>query len=283
MAKTQTSESDDIYDYQRRFIFAETSVLSLFTATLLISWFPNIFSYIAFGVIIPNAIKAATYLSVTLFSLLFLLSFLKKELKNSKIILTDELVVKKKPYKITHVPFAEITGISIKRLPLLCSFLIINAKSRLVIPFIVADMTGLIDRIQTRLIENGKFNVNGTKIDQLKTDAAIHDFLYKISLKAFPFVRRAMFLSCLIGIIIAYEYWEMAYLPVLLWGVAGLFFPPIAYSLACFFVKQKIKKAEPGKNTGYGPDFSSEFYAASLIAFVLYIIAGILFKTFYPW
>jgi hypothetical protein len=282
MTTKQTSESDDIYGYQRRFIFAETSVLSILTSILLISWFPNIFSYVVFGVTIPNAMKAATYLSVTLFSLIFLLYFFKKELKNSKIILTDELVVKKKPYKVTHVAFAEITDISIKKVPFLCSFLIIKARSSLVIPFIVENMTDLASKIQMRLIENGKFDLNETKIEQFKAEAAVHDVLYKISLNAFPFVLRATVLSCLVSIIIAYEFWEMAYLPVVLWGIAGLFFPPITYGLASLFVKQKFNKKEPG-NTFSESDFSSEFYTAALITFVIYLTSGILFKTYYPW
>jgi len=282
MTTTQTSESDDIYDYQRRFIFAETLVLSILTAILLISWFPNIFSYVVFGVTIPNAMKAATYLSITLFSLIFLLYFFKKELKNSKIILTDEYVIKRKPYKITHVPIAEITNISIKKVPLLCSFLIINAKSRLVIPFIVENMADLASKIQMRLIENGKFDLNETEIEQFKAEAAVHDVLYKISVNAFPFVLRTTFLCCLVSIIIAYEFWEMAYLPVVLWGIAGLFFPPFSYGLTSLFVKQKLSKKEPD-NIFQISDFSSDFYASALVAFVIYLTAGILFKTYYPW
>lgn len=282
MTTTQALETDDIYDYQRRFIFAETSVLSLLTAILLISWFPNIFSYLMFGVIIPNAMKAATYLSVTLFSIVILLSFMKKELKNSKIILTDELIVKRKPYKLAQVQFAEITGISIKRLPFI-SFLIIDAKHRLTIPFIVENMSGLIDKIQARLIENGKFDVKGTEINQIKSDAAVHDLLYKTSLNAYPLVLRAMLLSCLVGVVIALEFWEMAYLPILLWGIVSLFFPPFTFGLASLFIKQKVKKSSSVNITASKPDFSSEFYTASLIAFVIYLMFGILFKTLYPW
>lgn len=279
-----TTNHMEVYAFQKRFIYTETAVIFILAALIIVSWFPTMVSLVAFGVTIKSVLRAAIYLSITSVSFVFFLLLIKKELRSIRIIITDESIIRKTPYKITTIHFNEITKIEFRPMPFMVGVLKITAGSSIVIPCFIENLSNLVETLEKHLTENGISRCfDKASLDTLKLRAGTHDISYGFSQYYFNLIIRMMLACACINLFIAYGYWDFEYLPLLIWTISGFAFPIFAYGLADFLIKRKKGLPIRQNDRELVQNYKNEFLTGCMIVFVVYLITGILFKTFYPW
>lgn len=265
-----------IFPFQKRFLYLEIALHIIIGSVFIISWFPAIISLIAYNVIIFSAFRAAIYLNATAIAILFLFLFLKKEISKYSIIVYNDKLVIKTPYKISSLSFNEITSIKIKILPFIRGYLKLTAGSKkLFVPLIVERPEKLIRSIQNSVNYSGKSDLLCEKLtNKISKKLLKFEFAYMRSVNVFPILSRSCFYMILINVFIAKEVWGNGIIPILLWAISGMFFPPAVYA----FTEWKSNRFSKTPPLAFN---SSEYIFSSFIIFPVYLISGIIFRSFF--
>ena len=96
------SLKNELFRLQPRFLYLELLFLYAIASFCIISWFPPIFSLLAYDGILRSAIKASLLLNFTAFVIFLLYRFIKNEMRRISIIITNDQIIKKvspKPHR----------------------------------------------------------------------------------------------------------------------------------------------------------------------------------------
>lgn len=266
------------FSFQKRFLYLEIILHIIIGSVFIISWFPAIISIISYNVIITSAIRAAIYLNATAIAFLILFSFFKKEIsKYSIIVCTDKLILKT-PYKISSVSFYDITSINIVTIPLIRGYLKITAENKtLIVPLLVEQPEKLLRSVQDGISHCGKTGLlTDDSIKKIKKRLLNFEISYSRSVNSFSTLSRSCLYMIFINVFIAKEVWVTGLIPILLWAISGMFFPPVVYA----FTEWKINlfsKTAPLLVS------SEEYILSGFLLFPFYLVSGILFRSFFQW
>jgi hypothetical protein len=270
------------FTVQKRFLYPEIILLSLIGVIFIFSWFPAIFSILAYGALIQSALRAATYLNATAIALLLLYHFVKKELRKIEVVFMDERLILKTAYKVTTIRISEITNLRYKKIPFLKGLITVIAKdASIAVPLCIEnckEFTSTLMNVLTDLNKTDVFDMNSNRL--LLEDVTVFQNSYNRLKPAFyPLIGISISIF-FVNILIASIIWNLALIPLLLWSITGAYFPVIAYAIADWNINRKIKLT--GKEN-YADDFSVEYLFSGLLIFTLYLITGIFFKAFFLW
>lgn len=269
-------KKQDTFSFQKRFLYLEI-ILHTFAGTIfIVSWFPTIVSLISLNMIIPSAIRTAVYLNGTAFSLLFLFSLLKKDLSKHLIVICDNKLTFKKPYKISTVNFGDIKKIKLISIPFIRGYLkLYTEHSSLTVPLLVERPEKLLLSILESLDNCGQADIPDKKsVEKLTKKLSAFETAYSRSANAFAILSRSNLYMLFINIFIAKEIWQIALIPMLLWAISGMFFPPVIYA----FTEWKNSILSHKKRFSFG---MNEYILSSIIFFPVYLAWGIFFRSFF--
>ena len=277
-----STETRSTFRFQQRFLFLELPLICVIIAILILSWLPYMVSFISFDSIVRSAMRATLYLNITVFSLYFFFRLIKRELRKTEFIITNERLIKKTTYNISVVPLAEIISIRFVPIPLLRGYLQIKtSKSRILVPLFIENLTGFAKKLQINSVNCGKKDVFGNSFKLFHKMSAIYDLAYRRSVSIFyPLIGISLF-SIIVNLIIAGKLWSMPLIPLLLWTMCGLAFPLLALLLSNWRINEHLLKNLTSDTESIAHLYRSEYLLGGLLIFFLYLFFGIFFRTIF--
>ncbi len=276
------SFKNEVFRLQARFLYLEMLFLYAIASFCIISWFPPVFSLLAYEEILRSALKASVLLNMTALILFLLYKFFKGEMRRISIMITDNQIIKKGFSGTTSVCFSDITSLEYIRMPGLRGFLKFSTSDKVLkIPLFMEHTVKFTASLQTRLNEYPKVLANINKT-QLYEDATVFQDSYQRSLKAFSPLIMISLLLFFINTIIAVEFWGLALIPILIFAMTGLFLPLIAYHLADVKINQSVRNLLRS-DTAQIHNSCMEYLHSGFLTFILYLLVGILFKAVFLW
>ncbi|HEX3020272.1 MAG TPA: hypothetical protein VHP36_08210 [Chitinispirillaceae bacterium] len=276
------SLKNELFRLQPRFLYLEMIFFCVIASFCIISWFPPIFSLLAYETILQSAVNASVLLNITALIFFLLYKFTKNELRRFCIIITDDQIVKKGFSGTNAIRFSDITGLDYIRVPALRGFLKIStADSVLKIPMYIEHPTLFLTSLQSRLNDYSIISANIVG-PQLREDVSVFQDSCQRSRRSFlPLIFISLFMFCF-NTLIAVQFWDLALIPVLLFAITGLFLPLFAYYIADIKISRSVRNL---LRTDSAEIYNSgmEYLHCGLIIFILYLFIGILFKAVFLW
>jgi hypothetical protein len=277
----ENSDLKKIYSYQKRFIYIEAPLYSLIGTLLLLSWFPAIIGYLAYDIIYPSTIRFAVFFDITASILIAIILIVKYDLKKNIFVITDESIIFKAPGKLRSMFFSDINLCKHVQTAFAEHVQITSSDKTILLPFSINGIHDLLLHLNEYLIVNGKAHtLDEPSPGSMLVSARLRQFAYHREKKAFSPLFLTTFFLTFFNIFIAYKYWELEIIPVLMWAIIGFLIPLNSFALAEQLINKQVKGADSqfdGKQLEK-PTYS--FYLLSGFLFLLlYLAAGILFKA----
>jgi hypothetical protein len=276
------SLKNELFRLQPRFIYLELLFLYAIASICIISWFPPIFSLLAFEEILRSAINASLLLNLTAFVIFLLYRFIKDEIRHISVIITDDHVIIKGFSRTTSVRISDIINVQYVRIPVIRGFLKLSTSDNVMkIPLLIEHTMTFITSLQCRLNKNP--NVSASINDKrLYEDVKVFQDSYQRSLRAFsPLILISLFMF-FFNTIIAVEFWELALIPTLLFAMTGLIFPTIGYYIADVKINHSVRNLLRS-DTAQMHNSNMEYLYSGFLIFILYLFIGIFFKAVFLW
>ncbi|MDO5576583.1 MAG: hypothetical protein Q4F84_05845, partial [Fibrobacter sp.] len=187
---------------------------------------------------------------------------LKKDLSRHLIVIYDNKLTFKKPYKISTINFCDIKRIKLVSIPFIRGYLkLYTEHSSLTVPLLVERPQKLLLSIQECICNCGKTDIFDKKsAEKLAKKLSAFETAYSRSANAFAVLSRSNLYMIFINIFIAKEIWRIALIPMLLWTISGMFFPPAIYA----FTEWKNSIFSRKKSISFG---LNEYILSSIIFF----------------
>jgi len=276
------SLKNELFRLQPRFLYLELLFLYAIASFCIISWFPPIFSLLAYDGILRSAIKASFLLNFTAFVIFLLYRFIKNEMRRISIIITNDQIIKKGFSQTTSVRFSDIKNLQYIRIPGIRGFLKLSTSDNVMkIPLCIEHTITFIASLQSRLNGNPDvlININDTRLFE---DTRVFQDSYQRSLRAFsPLILISLFLF-FFNTIVAVEFWELALIPTLLFATVGLFLPSIGYHIADIKINHSVRNLLRSDNAEMY-NIGKEYLYGGFLTFILYLFIGIFFKAVFLW
>jgi len=237
---------------------------------------PTILYIFLYGEPYGPALKAASYLTGTSVMALVLLFLVRREIRGSQVVLTDEGIIRKSPYKVITVGYEAFTSVTYKKVPGIRGYLRIGAEGgTLRIPLLMENASGLIGDL-VRVLDNVNNRcMKPADADRLRIEARRADEAHGRARKATGPLACALLTTVFFNLYVSVYHWDLMMSSVIAWGLIGFFFPLFAFYLA---EHRYISETGLSGNTSRKkPDYL--FYG--FITFIIYCISGILFRNFF--
>lgn len=278
----ENSDIKKVYSYQKRFIYIEAPLYSLIGTLLLLSWFPAIIGYLAYGVIYPSTIRFGLFFDITASVLITIILFVKIDLKKNMFVITDNAIIFKAPGKLRTMFFSDINLCKHVQTSFTEHVQITSSDKTILLPFSINGIHDLLLRLNEYLIVNGRTGtLDEPSPSSMLVAAKLRKHAYPREREAFsPLILATIFLT-FFNIFIAYKYWELEIIPVLMWAIIGFLLPLNSFTLAEQLINRQAKGTENQFSENQMEKISHSFYLLSGFLFLLlYLTAGILFKAF---
>jgi hypothetical protein len=277
----ENSDLKKIYSYQKRFIYIEAPLYSLIGTLLLLSWFPAIIGYLAYGIIYPSTIRFAVFFDITASILIALIKIVKFDLKKNMFIITDESIIFKATGKLRSMFFNDINLCKHVQTTFAEYVQITSSDKTILLPFSINGIHDLLLHINEYLIVNGKAQtLDEPSPGSMLVAARLRQLAYLREKKAFSPLFLTTFFLTFFNIFIAYKYWELEIIPVLMWAIIGFVLPLNSFALAEQLINKQLKGTDSQFSEKKFEKSAYSFYLFSGFLFLLlYLTAGILFKA----
>lgn len=273
---------NELFRLQPRMLYLELFFLYTIAFFCIISWFPPIFSLLAYEGILRSAINASLLLNFTAFVVFLLYKFIKGEMSRVSVIITDDQVIKRGFSRTTSVRFSDINNLQYVRIPGIRGFLKFSTSDNVLrIPLFIEHTVSFIASLQSRLNENPNSltSINDTRLFE---DVKVFQDSYQRSLRAFsPLILISLFLF-FFNTIIAVEFWELALIPTLLFAMTGLIIPSFGYYIADVKINHSVRNLLRS-NTAEMHNCGMEYLYSGFLMFILYLFIGIFYKAAFLW
>lgn len=276
------SLKNEQFRLQSRFLYLELLFLYAIASICIISWFPPIFSILAYEEVLRSAINASILLNFTAFVIFLLYRFIKDEIRRISVIIADDHIFIKGFSRTTSVRLSDINNIQYVRIPVIRGFLKLSASDNVMkIPLFIEHPMTFITSLQNRLNQNPNVSVS-INDKRLYEDVRIFQDSYQRSLRAFsPLILISLFLF-FFNTIIAVEFWELAFIPTLVFAMTGLLLPSIGYHIADVNINHSIKSLLRS-DTAEIHNSNMEYLYSGFLMFILYLFIGIFLKAVFLW
>ena len=268
-----------IFKYQKRYLYLELTLSLIAIITLIVSWIPTLFTQLAYGMILPSALKAAFFLTCTVILAIAFFFLILKEIRKIEIIITDERLIIKNSYKLKVILFSEITSIKFISLPLHRGFLQIRSpNTSMAIPLYIENMEGLVQAIATGLVRYGSLDIFDKKVI---ADINVAANIYKCSNQRarhalFPLLCASMILF-FFSMIVSIHFWGIGFIQLLFWSCTSIFVPPLIFVCSDITLNSKMRKAITTQTATESSQ--STYLTVSIVVFLCYFFMGWLFKS----
>jgi hypothetical protein len=274
-----TTENNFSFKFQKRYIYIEL-IITAITAIVLISvWSPTIYTKIAYGVIVPSAVRAATFVTFTLIMIILLGSYILKEILKIEFIITDERLIAKSPYRIKSIQFSQITSVSFVRFPLHNGFLkITSAEQNVSIPLYLEDLEEFVQSFATSLVRYGNADALDKEcITSLKESSRICSTSYKRAQGAFKPIFLASTFLLFFNLFVGNNYWQLTFFNQLFWCGSSWLLPVIFYIISDQYLNHIVKHAI--KMNSPLPRSESVYYYVLFYMVLIYFVSGWFFVS----
>lgn len=277
----ENNDLKKVYSYQKRFVYIEAPLYSLIGSLLIISWFPAIIGYFAYGLIYPSTIRFGIFFDITASVLIAIILFVKNDLKNNLFILTENAIILKAPGKLITLFYDHINLCKHVQTSFSEQVQITSSDKTILLPFSINGMHDLLLNLHEQLILNNKTETLDEPCPgSMLTSAQLRKHAYHREKKAFPTIILATFFLTFFNIFIAYKYWGLEIIPVLMWAIIGFLIPLNSFALAESLINGQIKKLQIQSSIKQLEEtFHSMYLLSGLLFLMLYLAAGIYFKS----
>jgi hypothetical protein len=260
---------------------------------IVLCWLPPILIYLAlYREIYMPLIRLSIIASLTVTFISLLSAMILHELCNTVYIVSDISLIKKSPYKVKTLHFDRVIGFRYVHAFLFVRYGAIKVSGGILhVPFTIDQLPECIEAIKLRLdAQATKGLYDPRNIDTFQKMAQLHEMnLHRLQTSMamlFPII-----FGCMVeGAFVAQVFWNLPFLPVLFWSLAGIIFPLVGYSLAEVLLNLKTLRAietpwhdvstlQNGYNDHLTIDTSKTYRTIGAIFVFTYIIAGIVFKN----
>jgi hypothetical protein len=278
----ENSDIKKAYSYQKRFIYIEAPLYSLIGTLLLLSWFPLIIGYLAYGTLYPSTIRFGIFFDITASVLITIILFVKNNLEKNIFVITDEAIIFKAPGKIRTMFFSNINLCKHVQTSFAEHVQITSSDKTILLPFSINGIHDLLLHLNEYLIVNGKAGtLDEPSPGTMLVAARLRKHAYPREKKAFSPLLLTTFFLTFFNIFIAYKYWELEIIPVLMWAIVGFLVPLNSFALAEQFINRQVNGTNSQLSDNQIEQILQSSYLLSGILFLfLYLTAGILFKAF---
>lgn len=277
-----SSQNVEVFKLQPRFLYLEILFLSAIAVLFIISWFPSVFSLLAYEMIIRSALRAAMFLNCTAVVLFLLYRHLKSELRRFSVVLTEDQIIKSGISGSNKIRLSDITSIKYVRIPLLRGFLKLSTNDNTMrIPLFIEDQSQLLISLNKKV--SGQFKICDIVSDTtLLQDLAVFKDSSNRSLNVFPALIGISLSMFTLSTFIAIEFWDLALIPLLLFAMTSLLLPLLGYAIADYKISQSVRNFFR-TDTATIHNTATEYLYSGLLIFFLYLSLGILFKAVFLW
>ncbi|MCX7727662.1 MAG: hypothetical protein N2053_12545 [Chitinispirillaceae bacterium] len=223
-------------------IYVEAISFSLVTSLIIIGWIPAIFSFLQYEEIIPSAWRALIFLNFTALMIFCAYLFLKKGLKKTVYVFTDEYIIFKSLFTLKEIYLGEIKKISFFPLPLSKGFISIEGeKEVIVIPLSLKNITSLVYRLEQIAIEFS-IPLSNYNWNELRIKAQFSEYHQNRASFIFKPLITTSILMLPFNFFVGAIFWDMSLIPLMLWSLTGSLMPILSYAISDLIINIRVEK-----------------------------------------
>lgn len=242
MSIPEDIKAELVFTLPDKFIYFELISFSLIIFLIVIGWVPPIFSFLQYGNVFPSAWRALLFLNFTAIMVLLAYLFLKRDLKNTIYLFTDEYIIFKSLFTFKKIAFSEIKKISFFPFPLSKGFISIDAETQvIVIPLSLKNITSAVYRLEQIAIEFS-IPLSNYKWSELYTRAQFSEYHQKRASFLFQYLLMASIIMLLFDFFVGAIFWDMSLIPLMLWSLSGPVLPIFGYAISDLIIRLKVEK-----------------------------------------
>jgi hypothetical protein len=277
------NESKKVYNYQKRFTYLEAPLYSLIIVLFIASWLPAIVGLSFYGQLYSSTIRFGIFLDFSILIMSGIIFLVRSELKKTMFLISEDVIVLKAPGKLRQIFFSDI--VLCKHVQTLFSehIRITSSDKTIELPFSINGIYDLVLTINERIITANKSAVlEEITPGSMISAARLRKFGYYREKNAFyPLIFSTILLTVL-NVLIAYKVWELEMVPIFMWSIIGFIIPINVFTFGEYIISSQIKKHEKESGTEYpGQFFMTSYIFSGLVFLMLYLCAGIAFKTMF--
>lgn len=270
------------YTYPDQFLYPETILNTLIGITITLAVIPALVSLLNYGTILPSALRAAIFLSITALSLLLFMLTIKKEIRNTTFTLTPSNIIHTTASRRKSLELSKVTALSLIRFPWGGGVIILeSAHTRFTLSLFINGIAQLTASLQQRLAQAGA--ATGTTEEawnRIHWSSNCSQEVTNRAQHAFKPLQQSMAIASVISLFVGIFFWDMPIIPLLLWTLSGPLFPLGSYLFADILLRRAYAtnrfSDEPLRSSG------NQRYihiAAALAALLIYLVFGIVYKA----
>jgi hypothetical protein len=231
-------------------------------------------------------IRLSWYASGTLFCAVLLSRIFLRRWRFARFVVADHHLVQYGLFSVKAVSFAEVKRVRHFHFWYWMGVMAISSeKTTIMLPFIVSDLSGLARLIGDKLREHGRGDVyDGRKHEAFIRAASVNDVVNERIYSDFRPLMGLVMLCGWGGLFVAQNMWYLHVTLAMLWAFFSFAAPMIGYLAANALLALRVAgyvKREAGALPAFDP---SRLYAkVGLVTGLLYLTAGIAFRTFCYW
>jgi len=270
-------ESVRAYSYFNRSFGVELAIFMFFGPTLVTLWTVTAYYYYFSGILSLPLIKSAIYFTTFfIFSEIFYKNF-RVNSRYKAVIIEKNRVVKKSVRGITNaLPFADITGVRMLKIPLAKRWIILeSSKGSFFVPLHVRGARAMVENIFKNMEENNNFTVkNESDKQRILSSVRRSNTLQSLRIKHSDLLLRVTGAAALFNAAVAIVYWECTLLITLIWGFCSMFFVLLPYFITEAFHLKNLLESASGKQK---ISFEENYLLAGLCSLMACMVAAFLF------
>jgi hypothetical protein len=222
-------------------------------------------------------------------TLLFLAVFViqvGREMSNTRYIVDALMLKRVSPWSTTGIHFENITELSYRRRWGVVRIGAIRSKTLTIrLPFVIENLAALVNAIEQRLIACGNQGCfDAGEITTFKRDALVSDLRTRRTFRFLPTLTRLCLSLVALNSFVAVYIWRLPWIFALGWMSFGVIFP-LAGHLAADYTLSSITRRHLIHSPDTLPvlDVKKTYGRIAVILGVLYLAAGIFYRTIYAW
>jgi hypothetical protein len=270
----------NIYPFPRRFLYAEVILFSLISTLMIFAWMPAFMSLVTYGSILGSALRAAIFLNITAVTLILFVAFIKRELRRLRFVLSDEQLIFQTSSREKKLRLSTIASVSLVRFPLGGGIMVIESgDGQLSIPLIIKNSADLVTRLREYCATRNQEVATGTHWDRIGIACSLSAIASDRDRKVFGIVLPACIFMLPLNVLVGAIYWNMSIVPLMIWSVAGPFFPFAAFACADLLLRITTARHFRAPQHTNLPDEDRVLARSGVLFFILFMVSAIAFKA----
>lgn len=277
-----SAHASQTYKYPDQFLYPETILNTLIGTTITLAVIPALVSLLNYGTILPSALRAAIFLSVTAISLLLFMLTIKKEIRNSSFTLTPSHLTHTTASRRRKLDLAKVTALSLIRFPWGGGVIVLEgANTRFTLSLFIDGIAQLTATLQQHLTQTGA--TPGTTEEtwnRIHWSSNCSQEVTNRTRRAFKPLQQSIAIISAINLSIGIFFWDMPIIPLLLWAISGPIFPLGSYLFADILLRRTYAATRFSDEQQHDSENQRHIHiAAALAALIIYLFFGTVYKA----